>query len=406
MGRALLRGLAESKPPTEIDDEKRSNFDLFLTKGQAPSFFLYSSLSPSLSPSFSSLLSCHFIPHAPAANCRISKCSEAIKYIFERRTNFDLSSSFVLLSPLFVVFLSLSPFPVTLFSPPLSLSRPGGELPHQVRLDHLDPVAVWVLNESDVPHRPLLGPLDELDLALVKVRDGGLEGRDGDADVAKALGLLVAVVVGLALFELGSWIMEKRKEKKIDCKPRDRASERASGAFFFFFFFGFPFCSTRGWCPCLDTLKQISLSLSLPLTVVVRQLEEARPAEDVLEPVPLVRGQSGLSKLEEVEREPLRLERERRREPHAEDARVECQGALRVLDADHRLLELEAARGLRAVGVDALWLLSVFEGRGRRGGGREGRKRLSDKTRESNALFLAPFKKQCSLSHSLSPACF
>ena len=115
---------------------------------------------------------------------------------------------------------------------------------------------------ADVPHRPLLGPLDELDLALVKVRDGGLEGRDGDADVAKALGLLVAVVVGLALFELGSWIMEKRKEKKIDCKPRDRASERASGAFFFFFFFGFPFCSTRGWCPCLDTLKQISLSLS------------------------------------------------------------------------------------------------------------------------------------------------
>ena len=154
--------------------------------------------------------------------------------------------------------------------------------------------------------------------------------------MAEALGLLVAVVVGLALFELGSWECLKRKEEEEEEEYRRKPREKERVSLFL-------------------SEKEETFFLKRKLfTVVVRELQEARPAEHVLEPVPLVRGQRRLPELEEVEREPLRLERQRRREPHPEDARVKGQGPLRVLDAEHRLLELEAARGLRAVGVDAL----------------------------------------------------
>jgi len=55
------------------------------------------------------------------------------------------------------------------------------------------------------------------------VCDDGGEVGDADADVAKALGVLVAVVVGLALFELGSFVGVSRRRMRR--KRRRRESE-------------------------------------------------------------------------------------------------------------------------------------------------------------------------------------
>jgi hypothetical protein len=106
--------------------------------------------------------------------------------------------------------------------------RPRGKLPHQVRLDDLDPVPVRVLNEGQISHRPFLWPLDEFHVALVKVSHGGLEVWYRNSDVAEALGVLVAVVVRFALFELGSWKEKKRNEE-------DRRGKGAVSECFFMF---------------------------------------------------------------------------------------------------------------------------------------------------------------------------
>jgi hypothetical protein len=60
------------------------------------------------------------------------------------------------------------------------------------------------------------------------VSHGGLEVWYRNSDVAEALGVLVAVVVGFALFELGSWKEKKRNEE-------DRRGKGAVSECFFMF---------------------------------------------------------------------------------------------------------------------------------------------------------------------------
>ena len=63
------------------------------------------------------------------------------------------------------------------------------------RLDDLDPVAVGVLDESHILHLALLRALHEDDAVLVEPAHGGIQIGHGEAEMAEALGLRIAVVI-------------------------------------------------------------------------------------------------------------------------------------------------------------------------------------------------------------------
>src|SRR5699024_7362707 len=59
---------------------------------------------------------------------------------------------------------------------------------HLVRLEDLDPVAVWVLNKRKPFHLASVRFLGKGDIEFLQTLTGGINVRNGDTDVAVALG--------------------------------------------------------------------------------------------------------------------------------------------------------------------------------------------------------------------------
>src|SRR6218665_1077287 len=80
-------------------------------------------------------------------------------------------------------------------APPARRSTGHAQPLQTTRFENLDPVAIGVLDESDVLDFSLLRPFDICHAVAVEPGNGAVEVGNRKADVAEALGLRVAVVV-------------------------------------------------------------------------------------------------------------------------------------------------------------------------------------------------------------------
>ena len=81
----------------------------------------------------------------------------------------------------------------------------------QVSLHDLDPVTIWIFDKGHVAHLALFGALHVHHLVFIKPAHGSSQIRHGEADMAKALGLRITIVIFEICITFGTPVVSQLK---------------------------------------------------------------------------------------------------------------------------------------------------------------------------------------------------